>query len=327
MSSSELLEVRGLDVAWGSTPVVTDVNLELHEGELLVLMGPNGSGKTTLLRALVGLEAPIRGSVRLRGRPLDGVPPHRRGIGMLFQEPALFPHRSVWENVAYGLEVAGAPRAEVDRRVEEMLPLLRLGPLAERRPEALSGGERQRVALARTLAPRPALVLLDEPFASVDPELRRDLRSEFGRALRSTATGAIHVTHDREEGMLLADRVALLLGGRLRAPVPPEEVFRSPGDVEAARFLGYNVVREGNGWVAVAPSEIRISARDDGGRPGHVTASAFSGRDQVVEVELDGGEELEARLPLGAARPGVGAAVRVRWDSSIPVNGPAEGTG
>jgi ABC-type sulfate/molybdate transport systems ATPase subunit len=241
---------------------------------------------------------------------------------MLFQEPALFPHRSVWENVAYGLGVQRRPRPEIDRRVEEMLELLRLRSLANRAAEALSGGERQRVALARTLAPNPALVLLDEPFASVDVEIRRDLRSTFRRALAATRTAAVHVTHDRDEGLLLADRVVLLSEGRVRQTGAPEAVYSAPASPEVARFLGYNVASEEGVPVAVAPTDVEITAHGAGRHAGRVALSGFDGEGDLVEVELEDGRRVECR-PRGAVpRPRVGELVGVRFRKSIPLGGP-----
>jgi ABC-type Fe3+/spermidine/putrescine transport system ATPase subunit len=312
VSSSECLTVRGLGASWGPTPVLTGIDLDVGDSEFVVLMGPNGSGKTTLLRCLVGLEPTTAGTVALRGRPLAGVPTHRRGIGMLFQEPALFPHRTVWENVAYGLGVQRRPRREVDERVEAMLALLRLLPLADRAPDALSGGERQRVALARTLAPEPAVVLLDEPFASVDVEIRRGLRTEFRRALAATGTAALHVTHDREEGLLLADRVVLISGGRVRQSGRPEDVYAKPASADVARFLGYNVLTDGAVEIAVRPTDVEIVPWSPSVRGGLVTLSGFAGEGDVVEVELDDGTTVESRPPPGSARPSVGTRVSIR---------------
>ena len=224
----EGLLVSGLAASWDRRPVLSEIGFGVAKGEFVTLMGPNGSGKTTLLRALVGLEPIDSGDIQLNGRRLNGVPTHRRGIGLLFQEPTLLPRRTVRENVAFGPEVQGLRANEVDARVDEMLALLHLGPLAERPSHALSGGERQRVALARTLAARPSLVLLDEPFASVDPEIRADLRAEFRAVLRSQGISVIHVTHDRDEGLFLGDRVLLLVEGRLVQGGPPEEVFHHP---------------------------------------------------------------------------------------------------
>jgi ABC-type Fe3+/spermidine/putrescine transport system ATPase subunit len=322
VSNSECLTVRGLSASWGATPVLTEIDLDVARSEFVVLMGPNGSGKTTLLRCLVGLERTTGGTVSLQGRSLDGVPTHRRGIGMLFQEAALFPNRSVWENVAYGLGVAHRPRAEIDRRVDTVLDLLRLRPLSDRAPHALSGGERQRVALARTLAPEPPLVLLDEPFASVDVEIRRGLRSEFRRALAATGTAALHVTHDREEGLLLADRVVLLSGGRIRQSGRPETVFGAPASADAARFLGYNVVTREGAEFAVAPTEVELVDPGPGIPTGEVVLAGFAGDSEVIEVELPGGERVECRRPRGALRPRSGARVGVRWGRSIRL-GPA----
>ncbi|HKV89693.1 MAG TPA: ABC transporter ATP-binding protein [Thermoplasmata archaeon] len=319
MSSSECLEVVGLGAAWGESPVLADVTFTVGEGEFVVLMGPNGSGKTTLLRALVGLEQPSSGEVYLRGKALGALPTHRRGIGMLFQEPALFPNRSVWENIAYGLDVARRPRGDVERRVEGMLDLLRLRALSERRPETLSGGERQRVALARTLAPEPPLVLLDEPFASVDAEIRRELRSEFRRALRTTGTAALHVTHDREEGLVLADRVVLLSGGRVVQSGAPEAVFRNPATPDAAHFLGYNVVPGPDGPFAVAPEDVDLAAPGRGDPTGLVTLNGFAGDERVVEVTLSDGSRLEARTRQADGGPRLGETVSVRWVRSVPL--------
>jgi ABC-type Fe3+/spermidine/putrescine transport system ATPase subunit len=319
VSNSEGLVVRGLGAAWGSTPVLAGIDLDVADGEFVVLMGPNGSGKTTLLRCLVGLETPTSGTISLRGKVLDRTPTHRRGIGMLFQEPALFPHRTVWENVAYGLAVARRPRAEVDARVATMLELLHLEALADRAPEALSGGERQRVALARTLAPEPALVLLDEPFASVDAEIRRDLRSAFRRALTATKTAALHVTHDREEGLVLADRVVLLSEGRVVQDGPPAKVYAAPASAGSARFLGYNVVDEGGRTFAVAPSDVEIGPLAPGSRAGNVTLSGFAGASHLLEISLEDGSGIECRLPLGARAPSVGERVGVRWGRSVPL--------
>jgi ABC-type Fe3+/spermidine/putrescine transport system ATPase subunit len=313
VSPSDRLEVDRLTAAWDGVPVVRSVSFSVAPGELLVLMGPNGGGKTTLLRAIAGLERPVAGALRVDGRPILDVPPHRRGIGMLFQEPALFPHRTVWENVAYGLEVARRPRAEIDRRVDELAELLRLGPLLERAPEGLSGGEQQRVALARTLAPRPALVLLDEPFASVDPELRGELAAEFRRVLRRQEATAIFVTHDREEGLFLGDRVALLFDGRLVQLGPPESVFEAPSTAEVARFLGYNVLDTPTGTVGVLPGDVLLGPERPDGLVGEVVGSARAGDTTVTHLRTAQQERIEARAPSSEAPRSVGARFGIEW--------------
>lgn len=311
MSSSELLRVEGLVARWGSTPVLDGVSLAVGPGEFVVLMGPNGSGKTTLLRAIAGLDAPELGRIRFDGRDLDGVPPHRRGIGFLPQDVALLPGRTVAENIAYGPQLAGEPDGEVGRRVAEMVALFRLEGLERRRPGELSGGERQRAALARTLAPRPKLVLLDEPLAAVDPELRGELRGELRRVFADLGVAAIYVTHDREEGLWLGDRVLLLLGGRLVQGGPPSEVYARPTGTASARFLGYNVLDGDAGPIAVAPRDVRLRV-DGPGRPARVRASGTVGGDWLADLELVGGDRLEARGTDGAPPP-PGTAVRATW--------------
>jgi ABC-type Fe3+/spermidine/putrescine transport system ATPase subunit len=318
MSSSPLLEVRGLSAAWNGRPVLADIGLRVDRGEFVVLMGPNGSGKTTLLRCLAGFEAPTSGELLLDGRSIARLPAHRRGIGMLFQEPALFPRRSVWENIAYGLEVARRPPAEVAARVAELLRLLHLEGLEARESSELSGGERQRVALARTLAPGPSLVLLDEPFASIDAEIRAEMRAEFRRVLARLGVAAIHVTHDREEGLFLGDRVVLLYKGRLLQAGPPAEVFRQPSSVDAARFLGYNILRLSGRVLAVHPRELLLRPGGEG-LPAQVEASGIVGDERAYVLQLATGERVEARSHWDEAAPPVGGHVVLSWSRSIPL--------
>ena len=284
----------------------------------MTLMGPNGSGKTTLLRSLVGLEAVDAGEVWLGGLRINEVPTHRRGIGLLFQEPTLLPGRTVRENIAFGPEIQGRNDREVRALVDEMLELLHLQHLGDRPGDALSGGERQRVALARTLAARPRLVLLDEPFASVDPELRAGLRSEFRAVLRSTRSTVIHVTHDRDEGLFLGDRVLLLDEGRLVQSGVPEEVYRHPTTGSVARFLGYNLLRADRGWIAVHPSDVLIG-EGPGARTAAVEAVGSVGRGWVAYLTLPGGERWECRGDDGTERPRAGTSISVRWTHEVPV--------
>lgn len=320
MSSSEGFHVDGLSAAWDGVPVVRQISLDVAVGELVVLMGPNGSGKSTLLRCIAGLEAPTEGSIRLNGRSLAGVPAHRRGIGLLFQEPALFPHRSVWQNIAYGPALQRLADEEVGRRVAEVAELLHLHPLLERRPGALSGGERQRVALARTLAARPSAVLLDEPFAAVDPELRGELRGDFRQALAKSNVGGLHVTHDREEGLFLGDRVAVLIRGRLRQVGTPRQVYERPNGVSVARFLGYNILDGADGRVAVAPRDLGLVDARATGAAAKVLASGLVGEERVTLLRSDRGDRWEARSPLEHKSWPAGARVGVNWSRSIPLS-------
>ncbi len=218
--SVPLLEYRSVTRDFGEGPVLAGVDLAVAAGERLVVVGPSGGGKTTLLRLAAGLDAPDAGAVLLEGRIVSEagrivVPPGERGVGMVFQELALWPHMTVRENVAFPLRARRVPRAERERRVAELLELVGLPGLADRRPAQLSGGQRQRVALARALAPAPRLLLLDEPFSSLDPELARRLRGDLVALQERLGFTLVHVTHDRGEAAELATRVARLAGGRI----------------------------------------------------------------------------------------------------------------
>ncbi len=320
MSSSEpTLSVGGLSAAWDGAPVLRSVSFDVGSGELVVLLGPNGSGKTTLLRCLAGLEPITAGRVRLEGRDLARVPPHRRGIALMFQEPALFSHRTVFENIAYAPLLQRRRRAEVDDEVSRLVDLLRLGGLEDRDPETLSGGERQKVALARTLAARPRVVLLDEPFASIDVEGKAELRAEFRHALRASGTSAVHVTHDREEGFFLGDRVGLLFDGALETWGPPADVFATPRTPRAARFLGYNVLPGPAGPVAVLPSELAADPSPAAPRPWTVVAAGTVGREGLVILRGPANERVEWRVPEPFEPPSMGTPVALTWVRSRPL--------
>ncbi|MGI0070803.1 MAG: ABC transporter ATP-binding protein [Thermoplasmata archaeon] len=318
-SSSPLLRVEALSASWGATPVLRSVSLDVAAEEYFVLLGPNGSGKTTLLRCIAGLESPSGGRVSLGGRDVTDVPAHRRGIGLMFQDPALFSHRTVFENIAYAPLLQRRPRPEVEEVVGRMIDLLRLGGFEDRRPAALSGGERQRVALARTLAARPRLVLLDEPFASIDVELKAELRAEFRRALAALKTAAIHVTHDREEGLFLGDRAGLLFQGRLETVGSPAEVFGAPRDERSARFLGYNVLAGPRGLEAVHPRDLRLGPAASEGLALTVLASGTVGRERLVLLETGSAERVEALVPTEGETYHRGDRVTISWDRSVPV--------
>jgi ABC-type Fe3+/spermidine/putrescine transport system ATPase subunit len=317
MSPTEpLLAVDGVRASWGRTEVLRSVSFDVAEGELLTLLGPNGSGKTTLLRVIAGFERPTAGTVRLNGRDLAGVPPHRRSIGLLSQDPALFPRRTVFENIAYAPLLQRRSEAEVRALVRELSSLLSLDGLLARGPEQLSGGEQQRVALARSLAARPRLVLLDEPFASVDVGIRAELHAEFRAALREFGTAAIHVTHDREEGLFLADRLALIFDGRLDAVGPPTEVFARPTSARTAKFLGYNVFAGRDGPVAVLPDDLTARSGSSVGRGFVVKASGPVGRRYLTVVEGADGHRVELRSDAPLA---VGATVELEWTREVPL--------
>jgi ABC-type Fe3+/spermidine/putrescine transport system ATPase subunit len=241
-----MLEIRNISKSFGATPVLHGVSFEAARGEIVCLLGPSGCGKTTLLRIVAGLEQADAGQVLFDGRDLVETPVHQRGFGFMFQDYALFPHRNVYDNVAFGLRMARLDKAAIQRRVVEMLDLVGLTGLEHRRVFELSGGQQQRVALARSLAPRPALLLLDEPLGSLDRTLREELMGELRRILKQAPGGAdelagitsIYVTHDQQEAFAIADRVVVMNAGRIEQVGPPLVVYRQPANPFVARFLG-----------------------------------------------------------------------------------------
>lgn len=330
------LAVRDLVVrypgAGRGAPAVTAVDgvtLDVPVGEVLALLGPSGCGKSSLLRAVAGLEPPASGAVTWDGVDLAAVPVHRRGFGLVFQDGQLFPHRDVAGNVAYGLR--GLPRDARAARVAELLDLVGL-PGYDRRPvTTLSGGERQRVALARSLAPRPRLLLLDEPLSALDRSLRERLADDLRRALVATGTTALFVTHDQDEAATVADRVAVLSAGRLLQVDAPEALWRRPATREVAEFLGYRTfvaagggagagAGAGGGAVAVAVGGWRVLGAGDPepGPPTPVRAAVVAerrtrrGRAEVVAVLEAEDARVTAALPAaGAGAPEPGDRVRL----------------
>lgn len=243
-----MLTVSGLTVRYGNLTAVRDAHLEIADGEVLALLGPSGSGKSTLLRAITGLEPTATGDVRWDGADLSRVPVHRRNFGLVFQDGQLFRHRDVAGNVAFGPRMRGAKAREQTERVRELLELVGLSGYERRGVGELSGGEAQRVALARALAPRPRLLLLDEPLSGLDRELREQLAIDLAELLRRAKITTLLVTHDQEEAFTLADRLAVLDGGEIRQAGDLLDVWRRPADERVARFLGVSTVLPG--WVS-----------------------------------------------------------------------------
>jgi len=217
---------------------VDDVSVSINKGEIFALLGSSGCGKSTLLRMLAGFETPTSGDIVLGGASLVGTPAYRRPINMMFQSYALFPHLSVWDNIAFGLRRDGLPRAEVAERVERMLGLVQMQPFARRKPHQLSGGQQQRVALARSLAKRPQLLLLDEPLGALDKKLREQTQSELVNIIEQVGVTCVMVTHDQDEAMSMASRVAVMSEGRIRQVGSPGEVYETPSCVFVADFIG-----------------------------------------------------------------------------------------
>lgn len=253
------LELDTITKAYDGIPVLRGVSLGVTAGTITALLGPSGCGKTTLLHIIAGLEHADSGAVRVEGAPIDAVPPHRRGFGLMFQDYALFPHLDVAHNLAFGLRMQGLGGAPARARVAELLELVGLHGYGARRVYELSGGERQRVALARALAPRPRLLMLDEPLAALDRTLRERLQDELRAILRAVGVTAMYVTHDQEEAFALADQVALLNIGRLEQLGPPEAVYRHPASVWAARFFGLGNIVAGH-WRADGAVETALGA-------------------------------------------------------------------
>jgi thiamine transport system ATP-binding protein len=310
---------------------VDGLSVEVAPGEVVALLGPSGSGKSTLLRAIAGLEPLSAGAISWDGADLAGTPVHRRGFGLLFQDGQLFPHRDVAGNVAFGLQMAGMGRAARAPVIGELLELVGLAGFARREVATLSGGERQRVALARSLAPRPRLLLLDEPLSALDRALRERLAGDVRAALVATGTTAIFVTHDHDEAFAVADRIAVLDLGRLLQVAEPAELWHRPASRRVAEFLGYeafvpggapaagNLVGEVRDGVVLALGPGSLLRDDDGALSGRVVGSSF--RRGVVEtvVEVDGVGEvtvLEASRAYltGVALPVAGDRVRMCAD-------------
>lgn len=328
-----MLSLRDVSVAYDGTPAVSDASLELPDGEVLAVLGPSGCGKSTLLRAIAGLEPLASGTVAWDGTDLARVPTHKRGFALMFQDGQLFTHLTVARNIGYALRLRRA--AGITERVEELLRLVGLEGYGDRLPATLSGGERQRVALARCLAVKPRLVLLDEPLSALDTELRERLAGDLREILNQEGITALMVTHDHEEAFTVADRLAVMRAGRIVQQGRIEEVWRAPVDAHAALFLGYARVLEGHAAELVrdqmptgqmpagaggsgAPLAVRRSAfRLDpaGGLAGRVVEARTTPRQVRLVIEVPGIGELDAVAPLDQ-HPGLGEPVRLSVDAT-----------
>jgi ABC-type Fe3+/spermidine/putrescine transport system ATPase subunit len=310
------LQWRGVTKEFGSSRALDAFSLTVQEGEIIAILGPSGSGKSTLLRVTAGLELPTSGEVLLDGTDVSPVPPHRRGFGLMFQDYCLFPHLSVEQNIAFGLRMQRMPARERRQRVTEMLRLVRLQGFGKRDVLSLSGGEQQRVALARSLAPAPRLLMLDEPLGALDPELRGALLQEMAAILREVGVTVLYVTHDHEEAMTVASRIALVEHGRLAQVGTAAELIEAPASAFVASFLGLGCVVPAETFQLAASELLLVRADAIHERPGpdllqaraRVLSVAIRPTGAVVRIALIGSDgeaypvEMGSRFDVEEAR-------------------------
>ena len=304
-AATPLIRFEGITKRFGDFVAIDDITLDIYEREFFALLGPSGCGKTTLMRMLAGFETPTTGRILLDGEDISGTPPHRRPVNMMFQSYALFPHMSVADNIAFGLKQDGLPKAQIAARVEEMLGLVKLEPFARRKPDQLSGGQRQRVALARSLAKRPKVLLLDEPLGALDKKLREETQFELMDLQVQLGMTFLIVTHDQEEAMTVADRIAVMNQGTFEQIDPPSVIYEQPNSRYVADFIGdVNILegalsRDGTGWVLTSDEvdhPMRVHPSDDAApgpatlalRPEKLSISLVEPPDDADRVKLHG---------------------------------------
>lgn len=283
------VSLNGLSVAYGERTVVADLTAAIASGELVALLGPSGCGKSTTLLAVAGLLNPSFGSVRFDGRSMNEVPTELRDVGMVFQQYSLYPHMTVYDNIAFPLTMKKWPKADIRRRVDELAELLRIGELLARRPDRLSGGQQQRAAIARALAKRPKLLLMDEPFSHLDSSLRLELREEFRFLQQSFGITTLFVTHDQEEALSLSDRIMVMADGTMLQYDTPEQVYHRPSSRRAAEIAGHPPMNflevEGRPWTLGARAEDWLLADEDSALVrGRIAAIEKTGKDTLLKV-------------------------------------------
>ncbi len=304
--AAPLVRFESVTKRFGDVVAVDGVSLDIAEGEFFALLGPSGCGKTTLMRLLAGFAVPDEGRILLNGEDIAGLPPHRRPSSMMFQTYALFPHLNVEKNIGFGLKQQGWEKARAAERVEEMLSLVRLQGLNRRKPGELSGGQAQRVALARALAPGPKILLLDEPLAALDRKLREETQLELKAIQRRLGVTFMIVTHDQDEAMVVADRIAVMKDGQIAQVGPPREVYERPASRYVAEFLGEaNLFPDGSGWRLVRPEKMTLSATPvAGATAGEVAQIAYFGDRTRYVVRAGAGRPLlVSRANLGPPLP------------------------
>ncbi|MGQ3299018.1 ABC transporter ATP-binding protein [Reyranella sp.] len=302
------LELDNLTKSFGTHNAVDGLTLSVEKGEFVALLGPSGCGKTTTLQMIAGFVEPTSGAIRLAGKDLLAIKPAKRGLGIVFQSYALFPHMTVVENVGFGLEMQGVAAAERKTRVAETLELVGLGAFASRFPRQMSGGQQQRVALARALVIRPQVLLLDEPLSNLDAKLREGMQIELRQIQRTVGTTTILVTHDQAEAMALSDRIVVMNQGRAEQIGPPHEAYERPATPFVANFLGKTNLVDG---ASVRPERISFAVS---GLAGTVKTRIFQGNHWLYQIDTASGLVTVIRQNSGEAMPGEGDAVHLAWE-------------
>lgn len=322
--SDAFLSLDDLTLGYGDQVAVDRLNLSMKRGELLALLGPSGCGKTTTMRAIAGLLPPMGGRITLDGRDVTRTAPNKRGIGLVFQSYALFPHLTVFDNVAFGLRLQGVPKAEVTRRVGAALESVGLSGFADRQPKALSGGQQQRVALARSIVVEPKLLLLDEPLSNLDARLRLEMRSELARLQKELGITMVYVTHDQAEALALADRIVVMRDGRIEQIDTPANVYERPRTAFAAEFIGFeNTFTLENGALRGPAGSLPLDSAPDahalawrpravvlgqGRHQGRVIGASYLGEMVEYLIETPAGP-IKAETPANAPRHAIGEVV------------------
>jgi len=339
----EGLEIQDIWKGFGEDDVLRGISFQQEKGEILALLGPSGSGKTTLLEIIAGLVEPDRGDCLWGGESLLGIPPHLRNFGLMFQEYVLFPHKDVGENVAFGLKMAGTDREITSDRVKEVLDLVGLSGFEDRDPETLSGGEQQRIALARSLAPEPRLVMLDEPLGALDRSIREWLIGELRDILKNSSQTALYVTHDQEEAFRIADRVVILGNGKTAQIGTPREIYHQPNSPYIARFLGMNNLLKGEakptsegsvleseigswlvndhhqgfGMILVRLDQVQVGPADSertASLTGKLISSSFSGSAILLKIEAKKQQLTFSCTDCGMELPQKGESIQISFD-------------
>jgi putative spermidine/putrescine transport system ATP-binding protein len=306
--SDTIVSLQKLCLAYGDTMVVPDLDLDIKEGELIALLGPSGCGKTTTMRAIAGLLSPRSGTILIDGKDMTRTPANKRGIGLVFQSYALFPHLTAFENVAFGLRLKKLPKQEITARVEHGLQTVGLSHLAARKPAEMSGGQQQRLSLARSLVMEPKVLLLDEPLSNLDARLRLEMRTELQRVQRDTGVTMVFVTHDQSEALALADRIVLMNEGRIEQLGTPDQLYNAPMTKFAADFFGFENIFEVTGSEIVGPAgglplPFEASYGHLAWRPGAVKVGSGEYMGSISGVAFAGEQrEYVLQTPLGQVK-------------------------